>query len=608
MCGISAIISSNGHVFDFLFSSLQNLQNRGYDSAGICGITNDNQFIMNKRASSSKETALQKLSKERTSLFDQCFIGIAHTRWATHGEKNDVNSHPHLCYRGKIALVHNGIIENYSVLKSYLINKGIEFKSQTDSEVIVNLISYYNTSMSLFDAVQKTCSIMEGTWALAIISMECDHIYFTRCGSPLIIAKTEHDIILTSESAGLYTPHKKITCYSVVKENLVYKMTLSSTLDCEAISVQQNDTMCFSPYPYKHWTLKEIHEQKDAVQRAIHFGGRFLNDYTVKLGGLQCNELQLRKCKHAIIIGCGTSFHSGIVGAHFLKQLKVFTTVTCMNAAEFDMDTVQYEHESTVAIFLSQSGETRDLIQCLNICKKQSINTIGVVNVVDSYIARETDCGVYLNAGREVGVASTKSFTSQVVVLSLIALWFHQYVHPSEYDIRGDFIKDLKQFTEQTESIIEHINSFNIKDFVSKYVHHSSMFVLGTKGKDTAVALEGALKIKEICYVHCEGMNTSSLKHGPLAMIQNDTPVVYVISNDVDAASVFNSVEEVKSRKGNPIIIGNHANATFPILTSNRFGFLWNNIVLQIIAYNLSVAKGINPDMPRNLAKVVTVG
>jgi glucosamine--fructose-6-phosphate aminotransferase (isomerizing) len=607
MCGISAIITSSGQVFDFLFRSLENLQNRGYDSAGVCGIDNDGAFVLHKRASTDEQTALEKLKEEGMSKFDFCSIGIAHTRWATHGEKNDANSHPHVCYRGKIALVHNGIIENFAELKKDLINKGITFKSETDTEVIVNLISYYNTSMSLLKAIKKACSIMEGTWALAIISNESNMLYFTRHGAPLLIAKTETDIIITSETAGLYTLCKDVKSYAVVQESKVYQMSASSTIDCETKDIHHDDSICYSPYPFKHWTLKEIDEQKVSIQRALNNGGRFMNETSVKLGGLQSNKANLMNCKHVVIIGCGTSFNSGLVGAQYFNKLRLFKSVRAVNAAEFDMDTIQYDHEETVVIFLSQSGETRDLINCLDICKKLNIVTLGVVNVVDSYIARETDCGVYLNAGREVGVASTKSFTSQVIVLTLISVWFHQYIYPLDTDVRHEIISDLKGLANDTQNFLTNINTFDFKGLVSS-LEGGSMFVLGTKGKDTAVALEGALKIKEISYVHCEGLNTASLKHGPLALIQKGTPVLYVISNDMDAANVFNSVEEVKSRKGMPIIIGNHSKADIQVITKNQFGFLWNNIVIQLIAYNLSVSKGINPDMPRNLAKVVTVG
>lgn len=611
MCGITAIISRNqtnkkSDVFKFLFGSLTQLQNRGYDSAGICGVNEYNKFVVHKKASDETQTALEKIKEEGQYSFDSCFMGIAHTRWATHGEKNDVNSHPHICYRNKVALVHNGIIENYDVLKKDLMKKGITFKSQTDSEVVVNLISYYYTQMNLLDAINKACGVLQGTWALAIISVDSDKLYFTRHGSPLIMAQTENDVVITSELSGLMSNVKDFNKYTLVKELTVYQMTPDSIIDCETKDVHF-ETCGVTPYPYPHWTLKEINEQADSIKRALNYGGRITADNKIRLGGLDTIKEALIRCNRVILVGCGTSFHSGIVGQHYMKQLRVFKSVQCINAAEFDEETIQSDYAETLVIFLSQSGETRDVIKCLEICKKLNILTMGVVNVVNSYIANETDCGVYLNAGREVGVASTKSFTSQVIVLVLITLWFHQYKHSQDMHIRIKLLEELKSFADNTTEVLNNIQSYNFNEIVKSF-QSNSMFVLGTKGKDMAVALEGALKIKEISYVHCEGSYTASLKHGPLALISKNTPVIYLISKDTDESTVFNAVEEVRSRGGTPYIVGNHENADIPIMSNNEFSFLWNNIVLQILAYYMSVSKNINPDMPRNLAKVVTVG
>jgi glucosamine--fructose-6-phosphate aminotransferase (isomerizing) len=282
--------------------------------------------------------------------------------------------------------------------------------------------------------------------------------------------------------------------------------------------------------------------------------------------------------------------------------------VRCLNAAEFDEDTVT-DYERTVVVFLSQSGETRDLIKCLSVCNKCDIITIGVVNVVDSYIARECVCGVYCNAGREVGVASTKSFTAQVLVLILIVLWFNQQNENSISDkkVRAHLIQELLDFATKTRNVLDTLVGLNYNKFINT-LNKPSMFVLGTKGKDTAIALESSLKIKEICYVHCEGTYTAGLKHGPLALITDRLPVICLISNIAEWGSISNAMEEIKSRNGKTFLIGNHPTADIFIEEENEFSFLWNNMALQLIAYHLSVHKGINPDMPRNLAKVVTVG
>jgi glucosamine--fructose-6-phosphate aminotransferase (isomerizing) len=607
MCGISAIISKKQGVFKFLFSCLEKLQNRGYDSAGICGVTNNKKFVLRKHATDSFTSALQKLKIDGEYAFSSCSIGIAHTRWATHGEVNDTNSHPHLCYRNKIALVHNGIIENYAELKKDLHSKGVTFRSTTDSEVVVNLISYYNTQMSLPKAIKKALEMLEGTWAFAIISTECDKLYFTRHGSPLLMVQTEDEVVITSEVAGLITEDKKYTKYSNIPEDKLFQMTPNCRLDCETKELQFQVTDV-SPYPYPHWTLKEINEQVK-LENTLIFGGRLCHNGNVRLGGLDGNVDVLMKCKDIIILGCGTSYHAGMVGQHFFRKYCPEINAMCLNAAEFDEDTIRPSKRQTTAVMMiSQSGETRDLIKCLEICNSQGVITIGVVNGVESYIARETTCGVYCHAGREVAVASTKSFTAQVLVLCMIALWFDSKISPDNDQERVRLISDLEEFMHKTADVLEMLqNKVNYYKLLNE-LDTPSMFILGPKGKDTALALEGALKVKEISYIHCEGTYTGSLKHGPLALITNRLPVLCLLSDKCDLPGVFNAMEEIRCRNGRPILIGNHENADIPIVTNNEFGFLWNNMALQLIAYKLSVKKGINPDMPRNLAKVVTVG
>lgn len=608
MCGITAIISKNADVYAFLFQSLNNLQNRGYDSAGMCGVTSEGNFVVSKHASSEDETALEKMKKYTdNNAFSTCKMAIAHTRWATHGEVSDVNSHPHICYRGKVALVHNGIIENYKELKQELQKQSVPFKSTTDTEVIVNLISYLQQKDSLpwIKAIKRALEKLAGTWALAIMTTENDKLYFTRHGSPLIMVQTEHDVVVTSEVAGLLTRDKAYTRYTSINECVLYQMTPHSRLDCEMkeIHFQTHDV---SPHPYTHWTLKEINEQA-CLDKTIQLGARLSTTGAIRLGGLDAQVNTLRKCDKIIILGCGTSFHAGLIGQHFFKRYCKRINVCAMNASEFDEDTISGSYEQTAVVLVSQSGETRDLIKCLEICKAQGVPTIGVVNVVDSMIARETLCGVYCNAGREVAVASTKSFTAQCIVLVQICLWFHQLHTPEDAAVRVHMYRSLKEFGEQTQAVLDNIQSLDLYNILTM-MDKASMFVLGTKGNDTAIAMESALKIKEIAYVHCEGTYTGSLKHGPLALVTNQLPVICLVSDKKDFATVMNAVEEIKSRNGKPIVIGNHPLADIPVITDNAFSFLWNNMVLQYLAYKLSVQRGINPDMPRNLAKVVTVG
>lgn len=605
MCGITAIVSKDEGVFPFLFQSLENLQNRGYDSAGICGVNQDAEFVLRKRASDDKMTALQKLKMEGEHAFNDCFIGIAHTRWATHGEKNDVNSHPHVCYRNKVALVHNGIIENYATLKSELMSKGINFKSATDSEVVVNLISYLYTQMSFKKAIKKAIEMLKGTWALAIISVDCNMLYFTRHGSPLVMVHTDKEVIVTSEVSGLFTKTKSFQRYTCVVEGKLYKMSPESIIDCEMkdINFSQFDV---SPYPYEHWTMKEINEQAN-INRTINFGGRVGLDGNIYLGGLNAAVHRLEKATQVYILGCGTSYHAGMIGEVFFKKYCRTVNVKCLNVAEFDHNTIYRDFENTVVICVSQSGETQDLIKCLKICKQQGVMTIGVVNVIDSYIARETMCGVYCNAGREVAVASTKSFTSQVMVMILISLWFNQHHSKCDAQDRIPIITQLYDFTSQTKNVLEQLQNISYDKF-SNVLNQNSMFILGSKGSDYVIALEGALKFKETCYVHCEGTYTGSLKHGPFALICDKFPIICLVTDKSEWSSISNAIEEIRSRKGHIVVIGNHPNADIPIETDNEFGFLWNNMALQLLAYHLATSKGINPDIPKNLAKVVTVG
>jgi glucosamine--fructose-6-phosphate aminotransferase (isomerizing) len=606
MCGITAILSKNAGVFGFLYQSLLNLQNRGYDSAGICGVTSDGKLVVRKRATDEVSSALERIKQQGENAFNDCMIGIAHTRWATHGGVSDNNSHPHVCYRNKIALVHNGIIENYSVLKNDLMSKGITFKSETDTEVIVNLISYFNTTLPLFKAIKKALRHLEGTWALAIISVDCNKLYFTRHGSPLIMARTETDIVVTSEVAGLFTTSNTYTKYTCIPNGKLFQLSVDTVIDCEMIDIHYSITDV-SPYPYEHWTLKEINEQSN-IERTLNFGARIVEN-TIRLGGLDGMQSRLADCKNIVIVGCGTSYHAGLVAEHYFKKLCKKITTRCVNAADFDEDTILYNHQQTAVVFLSQSGETRDLIKCLDICKMQNTITMGIVNVVDSYIARETDCGVYCNAGREVAVASTKSFTAQVMSSVLVALWFQQQYQLSETEAltRSNLINDLKDFASSTKDVLKKLQQLPLNELATS-LDKPSMFILGTKGKDKAIALEGALKIKEICYIQCERTYTAALKHGPLALIAKQLPVMCLVSDKEEWSSISNAVSEIQSRHGKTFIIGNHASADIPIETNNEFGFLWNNMVIQLLAYYISVSKGINPDMPRNLAKVVTVG
>ena len=603
MCGITALLSRN-NVYDFLYNSLYNLQNRGYDSAGLCCVV-DGEFEVYKKASDDHKNAIQYLA-EQEHAFENCKIGIGHTRWATHGEKNDVNSHPHLCFRDEVALVHNGIIENYDELRVFLKAQGVSCKSATDSEVVVNLISFFDQQHKqdgdLTHAIEMACKVMKGTWALVIISKhDPNTIYFTRNRSPLVVACTDDEIMITSEVSGLIG---KSSIYSMVDEGIIYKVSLNEKKCIDTLNKRelQQTKHTKTPFPFDHWTLKEIHEQSETVYSVINHGKRLTND-TIVLNGLEHKRNELLACEDVIMLGCGTSLNAAKVVERYFDNMNIFNRVSCVDGAEFDVSLIK--NRKTLLILISQSGETKDLHRCLEMCKGENVVTLGIVNVPDSIISQETDCGVIVGADREVGVASTKSFTAQVMVLMMTALWFVQNKKMKDDDMYAYYIDQMNKFVAKTPAMIEYLSKFDYTKIV-KSLNNKSAFVLG-KGKGLAIASEGALKIKELTYCHAEGYSYSSLKHGPLALIEKGTPVIFIAHDRDCIESLNNSAHEVKARLGCPIIVGCSPDADVPIFEENEFSHMWCNIAVQFMAYYLAIDKGINVDFPRNLAKVVTV-
>jgi len=613
MCGIIACISNN--CSNLLYNGIIQLKNRGYDSVGIATINQENEFIIDKYASTIEIDAYKKIY----SLLDNhqnANIGVAHTRWATHGAKTDINSHPHQSSCGKFVLVHNGIIENYKELKEFLSEKEYIFKSQTDSEVIVQLLSYiYSDNKNINECIQELIAKLEGTWGLAIICIDTpDKIYCTRHGSPLLIGYDDETVIITSEKSGFTN---KVSNYFVLKNFDIcvaernekrIDIHTQNNYDLNKIS-HSNEAL--TPAPYPHWTLKEIYEQIDSSQRAISMGGRILYNDQVKLGGLEEHIEELMAVDHLILLGCGTSYFAGQHGAHFLKELCNFNTVQLFDGAEFDETDIPKKGTSAL-LLISQSGETKDLHRCIELGKKNNLFLIGLVNVVDSLIAREVDCGCYLNAGREVGVASTKAYSSQVILLSMIAIWFAQHKNINNMK-RKQFITDLRQLSNDIQQTIYYSveNIDKIVDTIFKDKSHC--FLLG-KGRSESVAKEGALKIKEISYIHSEGYSTSALKHGPFALLDENFPVIIMAPKNEYYSKSENAYEEIKARYAPILFITTERNDKMMdkenvlfIKENKTFGDLLGIIPLQILAYYLSISRGINPDIPKNLAKVVTV-
>lgn len=612
MCGIVACISPND-CSSILYDGLLQLKNRGYDSVGISTLSNG-QLVVDKFASIQNVDIYAKL-KERLSNHANASIGISHTRWATHGFKTDVNAHPHVSMCGKFAIVHNGIIENYKQLKQILLREKYVFASQTDSEVIVQMLSFLYTKSkgaNVIQCIQEMTSMLEGTWGLAIVCIEePDTIYCTRHGSPLLIGWDDNVAIVVSEKAGFCNKIKKYfvldnldictikkTKDSIeIKTNVDYSINHFESFKCDT-----------SPEPYRHWTLKEIYEQPKSALKAINMGGRLLDNGEVKLGGLEKYSEQLTNIDNIVLLGCGSSYFAGQYGASFFKELCNLNTVQVFDGADFNEADIP-NYGETAFILISQSGETKDLHRCIEIGKQNNILLIGVVNVVDSLIAREVDCGCYLNAGREVAVASTKAYTSQVIVLSMMAVWFSQNKNINKTK-RECYINDISQLHYNIEKTLRMSEASMDEALINVLNKREHCFILG-KGKSESVAKEGALKIKEISYIHSEGYSTSSLKHGPFALLDEDFPVIILAPNDQNYSKAENAYEEIKTRNAPILFITDKRDQDKPhvlyVPENKTFRDLLCIIPLQLLAYKLSISRGINPDIPKNLAKVVTV-
>lgn len=604
MCGIISFFGTD--CFEYLINGLKQLQNRGYDSAGICGIKKDRKWVIHKYASTENINALNELEK-RKDEYKGITNGIAHTRWATHGPKTDINSHPHMSQSGLFSIVHNGIIENFHSLKQMLIENGFAFQSETDSEVIANLLEF-NYEGDVKMCIQKTINNLEGTWGLAIICLEFpEQLFCTRHGSPLLVGKDDNIAIVTSEQSGFCG---LMNDYIVLQNNdicLIEKIENKiAVITNESYDLKKTTASQFisSPHPYPHWTLREINEQIDSSLRAISLGGRLLSNNEVKLGGLDENKVELMEINHLVLLGCGTSYFSGLMAIHFFKELGNFHSVQILDGADFNENDIP-KNGKTALVLISQSGETKDLHRCIQIGKQHDLFLIGLVNVVDSLIAREVHCGCYLNAGREVAVASTKAYSSQVILLSMMAVWFAQQrdLYPLK---RTQYVKDIRNLQYDIQYTLEK-NTFT--DDLLNIVNKPSCFLLG-KGKGESVAKEGALKIKEISYIHAEGYSTSSLKHGPFALLEKDFPVILLAPHNEHYSKSENAYEEIKSRHASIVWITNKEsdkqNCLY-VANNETFLDLLMVIPLQLMAYHLSVKKELNPDMPRNLAKVVTV-
>ena len=612
MCGIVGYLGNDDYK-EFILSGLKLLQNRGYDSVGVSSINNQN-LETTKFASTSTNNALflleNKLLEKNTFHNDQDTVAIGHTRWATHGGKTDINAHPHHDNKGRISLVHNGIIENYRDIKNKLIQDGYFFNSQTDTEVISVLIGkHLDMGKTMETAIQNTVEELSGTWALVIINKEYPNkIWIIRNGSPLLLGIDDEFIMVASEHIA-FGNHCK-TYIDIDNHDLIEitktdrNITYSKNIHRYAIKEKPKDIIELSPTNYDHWLIKEIMEQCTSITRAMNNGGRIESNITVKLGGLDNCKQRLLEVNHLIILGCGTSYHAGLWGLDIFKQLDIFDTVTIYDGAEFRIRDIPKKGKSAV-VLLSQSGETKDLHHCIQIARDYDMVSIGIVNVIDSLIARETDCGIYLNAGREVSVASTKSFTNQCVVLSMMAVWFSQN-RGTHIEKRNIIISDLRKVSFQLNTMLNEKNIEKIKCVASNLKGSTSLFLLG-KGRTQAIAMEGALKLKEVAYIHSEGYSSSALKHGTFALIVPELPIIIFDIDDEYHSKNQNAYQEVLAREANVIRIGLDDECQFTIEKNQTFGGILANVYTQLLSYYIALENGHNPDFPKNLAKVVTV-
>jgi glucosamine--fructose-6-phosphate aminotransferase (isomerizing) len=607
MCGIIGYIGDS-QVLPILLEGLKRLEYRGYDSAGVAILENGDVLVEKTKGKISELEGLVEHSRFTGT------VGIAHTRWATHGEPSTENAHPHTDCKGEIAVVHNGIIENFASLKKRLEKRGHKFTTQTDTEVIAHLIEEFYDG-SLEEAVQKAVAQMEGTYGLVILSVrEKDKIIGVRNGSPLVIGIADGENFLASDVSAILKHTQKVVylddkeMVTVYRDKFVTK-TVDNVTTRKEIQEVDWDLEQIEKGGYEHFMLKEIFEQPETIRNAMR--GRLVYDEGIaKLGGLEMKEAELRETRRINILGCGTSWHAGLIGEYVIEEYARIP-VEVEYASEFRYRNPMIEpHTLTLAI--SQSGETIDTLEAMREARRRGSRVLGISNVVGSTIARESDGGVYIHAGPEIGVASTKAFTSQVTVLSLLALLLGRLRVMSKREGMAQ-IEHLQKIPEQVKAILD--TNDQILDIAQAYCNDHNFLYLG-RGANFPVALEGALKLKEISYIHAEGYPAAEMKHGPIALIDKNMPVVVICPRDNAHQKILGNIAEVKARKGRLIVICNEGDnevaemADHVITIPKTLDFLYpilTVIPLQLLAYHIAVLRGCNVDQPRNLAKSVTV-
>ena len=612
MCGIVAYIGEK-EAFPIVLKGLKRLEYRGYDSSGIA-INNNLRLSLLK-----KQGKVAELEKHAEGSDTSGNVGIGHTRWATHGEPNDINAHPHLSGNGKFALVHNGIIENYAILKKELISRGHVFKSETDTEVLMHLIEdiIEKQDVSLFEGVRQALHEVHGAYAIVIISKENNQeLIAARKSSPLVVGIGKDEFFVASDATPIVEYTKNVV---YLEDGEIARLSLGSGLKIKTIGnvektpyIQELELQleALEKGGYEHFMLKEIFEQPRSIMDCMR-GRLNLKNSSVALGGIKDYEEKIVNAKRLIIVACGTSWHAGIVGEYLLEELARIP-VEVEYASEF-----RYRNpiinEGDVVICISQSGETADTLAAISLAKERGATILGICNVVGSSISRLTDCGSYTHAGPEIGVASTKAFTAQVTVLTLLALMIGKKKGTIPSNRFNRILFELNSIPEKVEDVLKSDKQIN---FISEiYKDASNALYLG-RGINFPVALEGALKLKEISYIHAEGYPAAEMKHGPIALIDEEMPIFVIATKDASYEKVVSNIQEVKARKGKVIAIVTKGDTEVKAIADHVIEIpetddvlvpLIATIPMQLLSYHIAVMRGCNVDQPRNLAKSVTV-
>jgi glutamine---fructose-6-phosphate transaminase (isomerizing) len=611
MCGIVAYVGQR-EACPLVVKGLKRLEYRGYDSAGVALLNGDGLKVYKKKG---------KVSALEAELADKplhATIGMGHTRWATHGEPNDVNAHPHYSFRRKLAIIHNGIIENYAAIKETLLRKGHTFQSQTDTEVLGQFIEdiWDNAGGTLEEAVRLALQEVAGAYAIVIMNAaDPTQLVAARKGSPLVIGVGEGEYFFASDASPIIEYTKDVVYlndYEVanVQNGKLSIVTLDNTKTTPYIQKVELELAAIEKGGFDHFMLKEIFEQPRSIADSMR--GRVNADAgTLQLGGLRDYMDKLAKSKRIIIVGCGTSWHAGLVAEYIFEELARIP-VEVEYASEF-----RYRNpiikEGDIVIAISQSGETADTLAAIELAKSKGATIFGVCNVVGSSIARATHAGAYTHAGPEIGVASTKAFTAQVTVLTLMALEAAQRKGAISDTLFRQLLAELESIPAKVERVLQRAET--IREIAHIFTYARNFIYLG-RGLNFPVALEGALKLKEISYIHAEGYPAAEMKHGPIALIDEDMPVVVTATQDSSYEKVVSNIQEVKARKGRVIAIVTEGDNHLPGMVDFSIEIpkvhevlmpLVSVVPLQLLAYDIAVMRGRNVDQPRNLAKSVTV-